>query len=297
MLELTVKEVMVSPVETIKSTESVRSVATRLASEGIGSLVVCADRTPVGIVTEADVTGLVSQGLDPDSTTVESVMSDPIVTITETELLQEAAKLMREHGVKRLPVTDEEETIVGIVTTTDLSNYLPHIVRAGREDEPDKDRKRHSVRADTAYEKDAWSYEYLGDETSIEVGDTSRFRKTLTAEDVERFAEISGDTNRLHLDDEYAEGTRFGRRIAHGTLVAGTISAALARLPGLVIYLSQDLTFLGPVPLGTEVTARCEVVEEVSENQYRLSTVVEDHDGETVIDGEAVVIGDEIPVE
>ena len=65
----------------------------------------------------------------------------------------------------------------------------------------------------------------------IRVGDRVRFSKTISEDDVRAFAEASGDTNRLHLDDEYAEDTRFGRRIAHGTLVGGLISAALARLP------------------------------------------------------------------
>jgi CBS domain-containing protein/acyl dehydratase len=297
MLQLTAKEVMVSPVETISATESMRSVATQLTSQGIGSLVVCENNTPVGIITEGDVVKLVSEGKDPNSTSVESVMSGTLETIGQDDPISNAAKLMRKHDVKRLPVTDESDEIVGIVTTTDLSNYLPHIVRAGRTQEANESRKRESVRADTAYEKDEWSYEYLGDESSVEVGDTSQFTKTLSEDDVEQFAEISGDTNRLHLDEEYASETRFGERIAHGTLVSGVISAALARLPGLVIYLSQDLTFLGPVPLDTAVTANCEVVEQVAENQYRLATVVERADGEQVIDGEALVLADEIPVE
>lgn len=297
MFELSAKEVMVSPVETISATESMRSVATQLTTQGIGSLVVCENNTPVGIITERDVVKLVSEGQDPNSTSVESVMSGTLETMGQEEPISNAAKLMREHGVKRLPVTGEEGEIIGIVTTTDLSNYLPHIVRAGRKQEPKDDRKRESVRVDTSYEKDEWGYEYLGDESSIEVGDTSQFTKTLSQEDVEQFAEISGDTNRLHLDEEYASETRFGERIAHGTLVSGVISAALARLPGLVIYLSQELTFLGPVPLDTAVTAKCEVVEQVAENQYRLTTVVERSDGKEVINGEALVIADEIPVE
>lgn len=295
MLELSVKEVMVSPVETISSTESMRSVATQLTSHGIGSLIVCEDNEPVGIITDVDVAKLVSAGQDPNSTAVESAMSDSLETVAQDALISDAAKLMRKHGVKRLPVTDEDNQIVGIVTTTDLSNYLPHIVRAGRNDDPDESRTRTSIRADTAYERDEWSYEYLGDEASIEVGDTSQFTKTLSEEDVETFAEVSGDTNRLHLDEEYAKGTRFDQQIAHGTLVSGTISAALARLPGLVIYLSQDLTFLGPVPIGAAVTAKCEVVEQVADNQYRLATVVEGPTGDDVIDGEAVVIADELP--
>lgn len=122
-----------------------------------------------------------------------------------------------------------------------------------------------------------------------------RFTKTLSQSDVERFADISGDTNRPHLDAEFAEASRFGRRIAHGTLVSGLISAALARLPGLTIYLSQELGYRGPVDIGERVTAHCEVIEQLKANRFRLATAVDDSDGECVVEGDAVVISDPIP--
>lgn len=128
----------------------------------------------------------------------------------------------------------------------------------------------------------------------LAVGDFFEFTKTITEEDVHEFAAASGDTNPLHLDEEYAEGTRFEGRIAHGTLVGGLISAALARIPGLVIYLSQDLEFRGPVRIGDRVTAECEIVEDLGNNQYRLQTRVLDGE-DVVIDGEAVVLIDDPP--
>ena len=129
---------------------------------------------------------------------------------------------------------------------------------------------------------------------ALSVGDRVRFSKRLTDEDVRTFAAASGDTNPLHLDEEYAETTRFGERIAHGTLVSGLISAALARLPGLVIYLSQDVEFHNPVGIGDRVTADCEIVEDLGEYRYRLTTTVTDEaDGSTAIDGEAVILLDE----
>lgn len=131
---------------------------------------------------------------------------------------------------------------------------------------------------------------------AIEVGDYIHFEKTLSDADVRSFALTSGDTNPLHLDDEFATTTRFGGRIAHGTLVSGLISAALARLPGLVIYLSQDLEFRAPVGIGNRVAAECEVVESLGGYRYRLSTTVIDLDSDdVVIDGEAVVLLDEGP--
>ena len=128
------------------------------------------------------------------------------------------------------------------------------------------------------------------------VRDTVTFEKALTDDDVRAFAHVSGDTNRLHLDDEFASGTRFGERIVHGTLVSGLISAALARLPGLTIYLSQDLEFSGPVGIGDRVSARVEIVEDLGNDQYRLETIIRNEDDDaTVINGEAVVLIDDMP--
>lgn len=128
---------------------------------------------------------------------------------------------------------------------------------------------------------------------ALSVGDSVRFSKRLTDDDVRSFAETSGDTNRLHLDDEFAAETRFGGRIVHGTLVSGLISAALARLPGLVIYLSQDVEFHNPIEIGDRATADCEIVEDLGDYRYRLRTTVTNGNGDTAIDGEAVILLDE----
>lgn len=133
-----------------------------------------------------------------------------------------------------------------------------------------------------------------GNRGRLGVGDRVEFTKTIADQDVKAFAAASGDTNPLHLDDEFADSTRFRGRIAHGTLVGGLISAGLARLPGLTIYLSQDLEFHNPVRLGDRLTAVCEIVEDLGDEQYRLTTRVVD-EGTTIIDGEAVVLVDELP--
>ena len=167
--------------------------------------------------------------------------------------------------------------------------------------------------SEIAFGDAGWSMERTTDEyDELGVGDYVRFSKPLVERDVNAFAQASGDTNRLHLEDVFADETRFKGRIVHGTLVAGTISAALARLPGLTIYLSQDLEFNAPVRIGETVTAECEIVEDLGEHRYRLSTAVyntaerssaspdsqarQDEDEEAVIDGEAVVLIDEQPV-
>ncbi|MFT4946951.1 MAG: acyl dehydratase/CBS domain-containing protein [Natronomonas sp.] len=293
---ITVTEIMQTPVETIAADQSVRAAAGKLAASGIGSLVVCEGDEPVGILTDTDITAMVSAGTDPDAATVSDRMSSPLITTRSDASIQEAAELIREHAIKRLPVVDDGE-MVGIVTTTDLSNYVPHLRHVERNQQPSAKRRNHNLRADTAYENDDWEYEYIGDEGQIDVGDELTFSKALTEGDVQAFAEASGDTNRLHLDAEFAAETRFGERIAHGTLVAGLISAGLARLPGLTIYLSQELSFLGPVRLGERITAECAVVEQLGKNRFRLTTKVYDGEGELVIDGEATVISDTLPQE
>ena len=150
---------------------------------------------------------------------------------------------------------------------------------------------RDSGTESLTYTHESWTTdEELATPDEVTVGDRITFSKELAEEDVRAFAAASGDTNRLHLDDDYAEDTRFDGSIVHGSLVGGVISAALARLPGVVIYLSQDMAFLKPVEVGDEVSAVVEVVEGLGGGQYRLETTVVRSDGETVVGGEAVVL-------
>lgn len=152
---------------------------------------------------------------------------------------------------------------------------------------------RTEDRLEPAEDLPEWTTEIDAAE-ELTVGDSVQFSKTLSEDDVERFAAASGDTNPIHLDDEWAEETRFNGRIVHGVLAAGLISAALARLPGGVVYLSQDLEFRAPVRLGDRIDAVVEVVEDLGGDRYRLRTTVE-KDDELVIDGEAVVLIDDVP--
>ena len=91
----------------------------------------------------------------------------------------------------------------------------------------------------------------------IEIGMVRSLRKTVTDRDIKMFAEISTDYNPVHLDEDYANETIFGGRVAHGMLTAGLISAVIGeQLPGHgTVYLGQTLKFLGPVRPGDEVTA------------------------------------------
>ena len=293
LVPMPVRDVMRSPAKTISPDVSVIEAAQRLRDEDIGSLVVEDDGNCVGIITESDIVAVTAAEGDTRALSVGDVMAEALVTVSPDVNIETAVERLQTNNIKKLPVV-EDGTLVGIVTTTDLSDYIPHLSRArGATDESPQ--KKRFTRPDTLYEDEDWTFESYGTANGIDVGDHVRFSKTISQTDVEAFAEASGDTNRLHLDTEFAKGTRFGRRIAHGTLVSGIISAALARLPGLTIYLSQELSYQGPVDIDEEVTARCEVVERIKDNRFRLATAVDDSAGNCVVEGDAVVISDPIP--
>lgn len=126
-----------------------------------------------------------------------------------------------------------------------------------------------------------------------QVGDRAEVTRVITDEAVRSFAASTGDTNPIHLDDAYAAGTRFGRRIAHGILVSGVISAVLGtRLPGPgAVYLSQSLQFRAPVFVGDTVTARVEVVAVRPDKPVvTLRTTCTRQDGVVAVEGEAVLL-------
>jgi 3-hydroxybutyryl-CoA dehydratase len=135
----------------------------------------------------------------------------------------------------------------------------------------------------------------ITDPSSLSTGDSVRFSKTITDEDVRKFAEATGDTNAVHLNETFAEKTRFGHRIAHGTLVSGMISAALACFPGVTIYVSQSLEFRRPVSIDDTLTARCEITDVLDTDRYELLTQIENQSGKTVLDGSATVLIDPLP--
>jgi len=127
----------------------------------------------------------------------------------------------------------------------------------------------------------------------INPGDKAARVTPITDHMIRTFAEISGDTNPIHLDDEYAATTRFGRRIAHGMLAAGLISATIANdLPGSgTVYLSQSLKFKSPVFPGDIITTTIEVASVRPDKPIAtLSTTCINQDGVTVLEGEAVVL-------
>ena len=129
--------------------------------------------------------------------------------------------------------------------------------------------------------------------STLKTGDKASRSLTISDETIRAFAEVTGDTNPVHLDDDYAAGTRFGRRIAHGMIAAGLVSATLANdLPGPgTVYLNQTLKFKLPVYPGDTLTATVEVLSVRPDKPIvTLSTVCTNQDGEVVLTGEAVVL-------
>jgi len=128
---------------------------------------------------------------------------------------------------------------------------------------------------------------------TFKVGDSAEITKTIEQSDIDAFASVTGDRNPVHVDEEFAKSTRFGKRIAHGMLTASLISAVLAnKLPGEgSVYLGQTLQFVAPVFPGDEITARV-TVKEIREDKpiVKLETICMNQRGEVVIRGEATVL-------
>jgi 3-hydroxybutyryl-CoA dehydratase len=125
----------------------------------------------------------------------------------------------------------------------------------------------------------------------LEVGMQAGFAKTISEADIVLFAAASGDNNAVHINEEFARGTAFGGRIAHGMLSASVISAAIAnKLPGPgTVYLGQNLRFVAPVRPGDTVHATVKVAEVRPDKAVvHLDTVCRVGDM-VVITGQAVV--------
>lgn len=123
-------------------------------------------------------------------------------------------------------------------------------------------------------------------------GDTASFSKTVSEADIYLFAGVTGDLNPAHIDEQYAKGTFFKTRIAHGSLLAGFISAVMGTiLPGPgTVYVRQELNFLAPAHIGDTVTAVVEITElDQAKNRVHLRTFCRNQDEVLLVDGLATV--------
>lgn len=126
----------------------------------------------------------------------------------------------------------------------------------------------------------------------LEIGQSAQFSKTITETDIALFGAISGDFNPVHFDAEYAAGTPFGARVAHGPLTlalgAGVIGMSL---PGIgTVAVTNHIEYRRPVYIGDTITSRAEIAAlEHERNRATLALTWTNQRGELVAEGEAVV--------
>lgn len=125
----------------------------------------------------------------------------------------------------------------------------------------------------------------------VVVGQTAQRTKTVTEDDLRRYAELTGDYNPLHFDDEFAAATRFGRRMAQGGIASGMLNALVAMdVPGPgTVFMSQDIKYLAPAYIGDTLTAEVEVVsvrpdKPICELRFRIANQA----GQTILEANAV---------
>ena len=131
----------------------------------------------------------------------------------------------------------------------------------------------------------------------LETGMTASFSKTISQTDLSLYAAISGDFNPMHMNEEYAKQTRFGRRIAHGAVAQSLIASVLGtKLPGLgTVLVEITVRFRGPTFIGDTVTASAEVVEKLEQKRrVRMKLQWTNQREETILEGEAIVIPPEL---
>ncbi len=129
--------------------------------------------------------------------------------------------------------------------------------------------------------------------SDLKIGQTAEYKRTITEKDIEKFADVSGDHNPIHLDENYATKTFFKGRIAHGMLSVSFISTVLAQeLPGPgSIYLKQEIDFRKPVRIGDTITAKVKIIYKDDEKErITLRTTCVNQHNELVVDGKALVM-------
>ena len=125
----------------------------------------------------------------------------------------------------------------------------------------------------------------------IEVGQTASLSKTITELDIEIMAALTGDRNPLHLDESFAQRTRFRGRIAHGLFAQGLISALIGtKLPGFgSILLDEETIFMGAVRIGDTLTAQVEIVA-IEGKKVKLKTHCVSDRQKLIVSGKALVL-------
>ena len=126
----------------------------------------------------------------------------------------------------------------------------------------------------------------------LEVGMKATQTKTVTIEDIKKYAEITGDYNPLHFDSDFASKTKFGKLVAQGGITSGLLNALVAmKLPGPgTVFLNQQLQYTAPVFIGDTITASAEIIKLHPTKPVTTINVEikKESDGESVLQGECV---------
>lgn len=129
----------------------------------------------------------------------------------------------------------------------------------------------------------------MANDLDLKVGQRARRIQTVTAREVELYAQITGDRNPLHFDEGFARRTRFGRLVAQGGIAAGMLNALVAMdMPGPgTVFLSQTLTYKAPTYLGDTLTAEIEVLSLKPDKPVaQLKATITNQDGTVLLEGE-----------
>ncbi len=120
-----VRDIMAKNIKTVKPDDSVHSAVVKMNKFGIGSVIVISSGRPIGIITETNVMRrVVEPRMDPATVWAKDIMTSPLVTIDQTAAVEEAAKIMADKGISRLPVTNGKK-LVGLISSTDIVKANP----------------------------------------------------------------------------------------------------------------------------------------------------------------------------
>ena len=123
------------------------------------------------------------------------------------------------------------------------------------------------------------------------VGDTCTYRQVINDKMVRGYADMTGDYNKIHVDDAFAKQTKFGQRIAHGGIMFGMISKVVgSEMPGFgTVFLSQLINYRAPVFIDDTISLEATITELLAKHVARISTVLKKQTGQIVIDGISTV--------
>lgn len=121
-----VRDAMSRDVETVRSSQAIKEVAARMDRQGIGYFPVCDQHRLIGIITDRDITcRLVADGRDPVHTKVRDIMSKGVAYCFDDDTLTAAVQLMEQNRIRRIPIVDRQEHLVGVLSLSDVARVAP----------------------------------------------------------------------------------------------------------------------------------------------------------------------------